>query len=269
MGGRSSAPRQRRPSGRGGSAQSARSRRGPQPVAEPRRSAARCAASGPPRRSRSGRGAARAGSRAPGRAAPALGEPRSVSAAGAGRAGAPQRAPSSASSARRRVRGRPARRRRRRTRPRPAPPAQRQHDADASAWDARRRRQPARPRGVGCRPLRGRPPSARSAAAASPARASAPLSAGCERAGESAGRRVEGHPADAGEETSTHEWASMSRTTYSSRLASASPARTGGDPGGHAAHAQQQRHRAREVLAVAAALEQEVSSGSAARGGRS
>ena len=60
-------------------------------------------------------------------------------------------------------------------------------------------------------------------------------------------------------QTSTHEWASRSRTTYSRVLVSSEPeVKPVDDARGHAAHPQQQRHRARELLAVAAlGVEQE------------
>ena len=86
-----------------------------------------------------------------------------------------------------------------------------------------------------------------------PAAAPAVVLVGLRARGRGGRRRVQRHPADSpAYQTSTHECASRSRTTYSPALRSQRAGREAGrDARGHAAHAQQQRHRARVLLAVA------------------
>ena len=87
------------------------------------------------------------------------------------------------------------------------------------------------------------------------ASAAASSSASRPRAGESAGVGSNVTQPMVGKYASTHECASMSRTTISPRLSSRVPGReAGGDPRGDAAHAQQERHRPGELLAVAGLL---------------
>ena len=80
----------------------------------------------------------------------------------------------------------------------------------------------------------------------------APSSLGCERGGAAAGVGSNVTQPMPRYQTSTHEWASRSRTTYSFVLVSSEPeVKPVTTRVGHAGHPQQQRHRARELLAVA------------------